>query len=124
MEENKKFICIRCPRGCEIATTLDGYSITHIEGNVCRLGEEYVKSEISDPRRALTSTVKVKNGKYPLAPVWSSAPIPKDKILDVMKLIREVEIEAPVEIDRKVLSDVLGTGIDILVSGFVAQKSL
>ena len=60
MEENKKFICIRCPRGCEIATTLDGYSITHIEGNVCRLGEEYVKSEISDPRRALTSTVKVK----------------------------------------------------------------
>ncbi len=118
-KKEQKFICIRCPRGCEITTTLDGYSIDKIEGNICKMGAEYVENEIKDPRRVITSTVKVKNGKFPLVPVWTDKAIPKEKIFDLMKELRKVEIEAPVEIDRIILRDVFNTGVNVVTSGKV-----
>src|SRR4030042_5014806 len=99
MKREKKFICVRCPRGCEIQTTIDGYEIVHIEGNVCKLGREYVNDEITDPKRIITTTIKVKNGKSPLVPVWTDNPVHKDKIFDLMKILREIELDAPVKID-------------------------
>lgn len=121
-EKKINVICVRCPRGCEIATTIDGYSIVSIEGNVCKLGGDYVKDEITDPKRIVTTTVKVKNGKYPLVPVWTPEPIQKDKIFALMKMLRDVELEAPVKIDRIVLKDIFGTGIDVVSSGCVEAK--
>src|SRR4030042_4261164 len=120
-KEIKKFICIRCPRGCEITTTLDGYTINEIKGNVCKLGTSYVENEVKDPRRIITTTVKVKNGKFPLAPVWTKEPIPKDYVFDLMDELRKVELEAPVKIDQIVLKDFNKTGVDIVASGKVER---
>jgi CxxC motif-containing protein len=117
----KKFICIRCPRGCEISTTIDGYTIDIIEGNVCKMGVEYVESEIKDPRRIITTTVKVKNGKFPLVPVWTVQPVPKDKIFPLMKELRKIELKAPINIDKIILKNVLNTGIDIITSGIITS---
>ena len=119
----KKLICIRCPRGCEISTTLDGYTISEIKGNVCKMGIEYVESEVKDPRRIITSTVKVKNGKFPLVPVWTNQPIPKDKIFSLMKELRKIELKAPVNIDEVVLKNIFSTGVDIITSGKVEVRS-
>jgi CxxC motif-containing protein len=119
----KKFICIRCPKGCEILTTLDGYTIKSIKGNVCKLGEDYVQHEVSDPRRIITTTVTVKNGIKPLVPVWSTDGIPKVKIFDLMTLLRNVELEAPVELNTLVLKNVFETGADIVTSAAV-QKNI
>lgn len=118
----KKFICIRCPRGCEIITTIDGYNIDRIEGNICKMGVEYVENEIKDPRRIVTTTVKVKNGNFPLVPVWTNQPIPKDKIFILMKELRKVELKAPVDQNMVVLKNVFGTGIDVVTSGRVKIK--
>ena len=117
----RKLICIRCPRGCEIETTIDG--IEEIKGNICKLGEEYVKNEINDPRRIITTTVRVKGGIYPLVPVWTTAPIPKDKIPGLIKLLRTVELDAPVEIDKVVIKNIFELGIDIVTSSTVAKKN-
>jgi CxxC motif-containing protein len=118
---NKKFICIRCPRGCEISTSLDGYgNILEITGNNCNLGIDYVKNEFTDPRRTLTTTIRVKNGVKPLVPVWTSSPIPKDKIFELADAIRNIIIEAPVEIGQIVLENALGLNINVVASGKVA----
>ncbi|MEW5820302.1 MAG: DUF1667 domain-containing protein [Cyanobacteriota bacterium] len=116
-----KYICIRCPRGCEIITTLDGWQIDKIEGNVCKLGLDYVKEEVNDPRRVVTSTVKVINGKHSLVPVWTTAGIPKDKIFDLMEMLREIKIEAPVDINTLVINNIFDLNIDVVTSGKVAK---
>lgn len=121
-KKEKKFICIRCPRGCEIFTTLDGYSIDKIKGNLCKMGVEYVVNEIKNPRRIVTSTVKVKNGKFPLVPVWTENSIPKEKIFDLMKELRKIEIDAPVEIDKIILKNVFNTGVNVVTSGKVQKN--
>ena len=118
-----KNICIRCPRGCEIVTTLDGYgNITHIEGNFCRLGKEYVQGEMTDPRRIVTSTVRVKNGEKPLVPVWTEKPIPKAKVLELSEALRNIVVDAPVKIGQVVMENALGLGINVITSGNVGQK--
>lgn len=119
----KKFICIRCPRGCEIITTLDGWNIDKVEGNVCKLGLEYVKDEVTNPRRVVTTTVKVKNGKHPLVPVWTTSAIPKDKIFDLMKLLSVIEVDAPVNINKPVLTNIFNLSIDVVTSNKVDKTS-
>jgi CxxC motif-containing protein len=118
----KKFICIRCPKGCEILTTLDGYAIKSIKGNVCKLGSDYVQQEIEDPRRIITTTVKVKNGIHPLVPVWTTDGIPKAKIFELMSILRSIELDAPVEPDTLILKNVFDTGVDIVTSAGVQKE--
>lgn len=121
-EEKREFVCINCPRGCEIATVLDGKSIVSLSGNICKLGVKYVEDEITDPRRVVTSTVRVRGGNMPLAPVWTEHAIPKGMILRLADELRKVEIDAPVRCGDVVLTDVFGTGINVLASGEVAVK--
>jgi CxxC motif-containing protein len=116
MALKRKLTCIRCPTGCEILTTLDGYEIMEIEGNACKLGEEYVRAELKDPRRVITSLVKVRNGRHPVCPVWTSTPVPKNRIPEILNLLRTIEIEAPIASGQVIIRNVLGTGSDIIAS--------
>jgi CxxC motif-containing protein len=115
-EETTKIICITCPMGCTLEVTHEGKTITKVEGEQCKRGKEYAQAELTDPRRMVTSTVKVKGGVHPLVPVYTAAPIPKPKIFDLLAELRKVELRAPVEIGQKVLENALGTGIDVLAS--------
>jgi CxxC motif-containing protein len=118
--QEKKFICIRCPRGCEILTSLDGYgAITEIHGNVCKLGRDYVQAELTDPRRTLTTTVRVRHGRHPLVPVWTAQPVPKERVLELADVLRGITLEAPVTLDQVVLENALGLDIDVVASGSV-----
>ena len=115
-EETTKIICITCPMGCTLEVTHDGKTITKVEGEQCKRGKEYAQAELTDPRRMVTSTVKVKGGVHPLVPVYTAAPIPKPKIFDLLAELRNVELRAPVKIGQKVLENALDTGIDVLAS--------
>ena len=116
MEELKKLICISCPKGCTLDVTVDGKTVLKVDGETCKQGIDYAKGEIADPRRMIASTVRVKHGFHPLVPVYTSMPIPKGGINDVLEELRKVELTAPVEIGTVVLKDVLGTGIDVITS--------
>ncbi len=113
----RKYICIRCPQGCEVTTTLDGNgAITEITGNSCKLGIDYVKAESTDPRRTLTTTVMVEGGRHPLCPVWTEKPIPKDKILKAADELRGIKLKAPVMANQIILENIAGTGINVIAS--------
>jgi CxxC motif-containing protein len=64
----------------------------------------------------VATTVSVKGGVHPLMPVYTSAPFPKPRIPELLKLLRTVELAAPVALDQPVLQNVLGTGIDVHAS--------
>ncbi|MCD6552613.1 MAG: molybdopterin oxidoreductase [Chloroflexi bacterium] len=115
-EETTKLICITCPVGCELTVTHEGKKVLKVEGNQCKLGIEYAKQEISEPRRMIITTVRVKGGFHPLVPVRSAEPVPKEKIFPILKELRKVELEAPIEMHQVVLENALGTGVDVVTS--------
>jgi CxxC motif-containing protein len=114
--ETTKLICITCPVGCELTVTHEGKEVLEVEGNQCKLGIEYASQEIFAPRRMIITTVRVKGGFHPLVPVRSAESVPKEKIFPILKELRKVELEAPVEIHQVVLENALDTGVDVVTS--------
>lgn len=119
----KEFTCIICPNGCEIeAEIMENGAIGEITGAGCAGGVNYVKQELTDPRRTISSSVLVKGGELPLVSVRLNKAIPKDRIFDVMAEIRKVTLTAPVQAGTVVIADVLGLGSDVIVTKHVACK--
>ena len=115
-EETTKLICITCPVGCALDVTHDGETILNVDGNACKRGIDYAKQELTDPRRMVTTTVRVKGGLHPLLPVYTSAPIPKPRVFDLLRKIRQVEVEAPVKMGQVILSNDVETDVNVLAS--------
>lgn len=108
----KEFICIVCPRGCHISVDEN----MNVTGNTCPRGKEYAINEMTHPTRMITSTVAIESPELRRLPVMTSAPIPKDRIFDVMEEINKVRAKAPVKIHDVVISNVLGLGVDIIAT--------
>lgn len=105
----KQLICIICPRGCTLNATV-GDDIK-VSGNACPKGEKYAVDELTNPLRTVTSTVRVKNIPLTMVSVKTKDPIPKGKTAEVMKKIREAEVEAPVKMGDVIISDLFGTDV-------------
>ena len=114
----KSLICVSCPLGCLIEVEIENGEVVAVTGNTCKRGDAYARAEITNPVRSLTTSVKVENGMYAVAPVKSSGPVPKNKMFDCMKEINAVTINAPVKIGDVVIENILGLGVDIVATNF------
>ena len=108
-------ICINCPRGCHLSVEKVGDEI-RAEGNACPRGHTYAVSELTNPLRTLTTTVEIKSDTQMRLPVISSAPLPKGRIMEAMKALKDVKVEVPVHMGDPVYKNILDLGIDILAS--------
>lgn len=115
MQINEKIICITCPKGCTLDVTREGQTVIKVSAG-CKRGKEYVQRELTDPRRMVATTVRVRGGVHPLLPVATAAPFPKPRIFELMDALRALELPAPVQNGQMVLENALGTGIDIIAS--------
>ena len=113
----KEIICIMCPKGCRL-TVDDELNVT---GNTCPRGITYGKQEVTDPRRYLTSTVKVENSAYRRLPVISSGDLPKDRVNDVVKFLDTVTVTPPVMVKQVIVENVLGLGVDIVATRTIKE---
>jgi len=113
--------CVICPEGCRISVKKSGleYSIT---GNKCPRGKEYALNELVMPRRILTTSVKVLNGKLPLASVKTTGPIDRAVILEKMNMISRIAVEAPVEIGDVLIDDIDGEGTSLVATRPVGRS--
>ena len=102
--------CIVCPRGCTMTAEVNGDTVT-VTGNACDRGAKHAIGECTNPVRSLTSTVRVSNREDTMVSVKSAAPVPKDKMFEIMDMIRAAAVEAPVKIGDVILRDVYGTQI-------------
>ncbi len=117
----KIFTCIVCPNGCDVTAHLaaDG-TIERCEGQLCPRGADYVRQELTDPRRNIASSVLVRGGEAPITSVRLTGVIPKGKIFAVMAQINAQSIAAPAKIGDVVIANVLGLGVDVIVTKHVA----
>ena len=89
---------------------IEGDQIT-VAGNACPRGRQHAIGECTNPVRSLTSIVRVSNREDTMVSVKSASPVPKEKMFEIMQMIRAASVEAPVAIGDVILSDVFGTNI-------------
>lgn len=111
----EKVICVTCPKGCTLEVTRDGNTVVSVV-NGCKRGHEYAQQELTDPRRMVATSVRVKGGLHPLLPVYTSSPFPKPRISELLAILRDIEVDAPIDLDDVVLQNALDTGINIQAS--------
>ncbi len=112
----KSLICVACPLGCPIEVEIENGEVVTVTGNTCKRGDSYARTEITNPMRSLTTSVKVEDGVHPVVPVKSAGPVPKDKMFDCMEEINKAVIKAPVKIGDVVIENICGTGVDIVAT--------
>ena len=106
----RKLTCIICPRGCQLTVTGEADSLT-VTGQACPRGQVYGINEVSNPVRTITSIVRVENREDCMVSVKTEQPVPKDKIFEVMALIRGTTVTAPVKIGDVIIDGVYGTQV-------------
>ena len=106
----RKLTCIICPRGCQLTVTGEADSLT-VTGQACPRGQVYGINEVSNPVRTITSIVRVENREDCMVSVKTEQPVPKDKIFEVMALIRGTTVTAPVKIGDVIIDGVCGTQV-------------
>ena len=116
MTETRELICINCPLGCGLTVTIKDGEVEKVQGNTCPKGEAYGRKEVPNPTRIVTSIVKVTGGVLPVVSVKTASDIPKEKIMDCARVLKEVEVQAPVSIGDVVLEDVCGTGVPMIAT--------
>ena len=105
-----EMVCIVCPNGCRLTVTQDGDEI-NVQGATCKKGVEFGKTELTAPTRSLNSTVDTVFTDMPRLPVKTDREIPKEKLLDAMKIIRDAKVTERLSIGDTVISDVYGANI-------------
>ena len=114
--ENRDLICIGCPLGCPLTVTIENGEVTEVKGNTCPKGDAYARKEVTNPTRIVTSSVRVKGGDRVSVSCKTKSDIPKSKIFDVARALRDVEAQAPVAIGDVLVEDVAGTGVQIVAT--------
>lgn len=115
MEE--KMTCIVCPRGCEL-TIVNAEDVSKMEvfNHLCIRGKHFAIKEKTNPMRTITATVKINDGKQNRLPVRTDGEIPKKVYMDIVDIINNIELKAPVKREDIIIENVLDTGINIIAT--------
>lgn len=117
--EKRELICIGCPMGCPLTVELEDGQVMNVAGFTCKRGDVYARKEVTNPTRIVTSTVKVEGGSADMVSVKTKEDIPKGKIFECVRALKDVTVQAPVHIGDVILADVAGTGVDIVATKHV-----
>ncbi len=119
----KNIICVACPMGCPVTVEMsDNGEIISVTGNTCKRGDTYARTECTNPVRSLATTVKVNGGIYNVVPCKSAGSLPKDKIMECMKIINGTLVDAPVSLGDILVKNILDTGVNIVATNHCPEK--
>jgi CxxC motif-containing protein len=116
MTTRAHYLCIECPLGCRMEVEAEEGEIVEVRGFTCKRGKEYAAREHTDPRRLVSTTVRVVNGIWPRLPVKTSAAIAKPRVADVCRALRTVHVVAPVVAGDLIVANILDSGADIVAT--------
>ena len=103
--------CIGCPVGCGGEVVVEAGAVVEMRGFTCDKGLAYAAEEVVAPKRMVTTTVRVTGGSLAYLPVVSERAVPKGAMIDCIRLLRAVEVAAPIAADQVIVADALGLGI-------------
>ncbi len=115
--DKRELICIGCPVGCQLTAQGEGDSLT-ITGNLCKIGKDYGIKECTDPRRIITTSLKIKNedGTVSMVSVKTNSDVPKNRIFDCLEEIKRYVPQGEIKIGQVVIENILGLGADIVAT--------
>ena len=117
----RQLTCIGCPMGCPLIVTMEDGVVASVTGNTCPRGDAYARKEVTAPTRIVTSTVRVTGGTLAMVSCKTRSDIPKGKIFDVVRALKDVEVPAPITIGQVLAENVAGTGVDIIATKNIAH---
>jgi CxxC motif-containing protein len=118
-----EIVCVQCPMGCKLKITMDEENkISDIAGYTCERGRQYAVQEVTDPKRIIPSSIKVVNGELELVSVKTDRPVSKKLIPEIMIIIKNSMVTAPVKVGQVLVKNILGTGADIVATRQVNSK--
>ena len=117
----RELICINCPLGCRLSVDDSNTADIKVTGNTCPRGVKYAVSEVTAPKRMVTSSVPVVGSTFSRVSVKTNNPIPKEKIFDVLKLIKTVKATAPISIGDILYKNICD-GVDLISTSVATKK--
>ncbi|MBF0359857.1 MAG: DUF1667 domain-containing protein [Oligoflexia bacterium] len=121
--DKRELICIICPTSCKIQVTFDDEgNLSEVEGFRCKRGENYVKEEVVDPKRTLTTIIRVVDGEITMCPVKTSIAIPKEILGDMTLNVSKLFAHAPIKVGDVIVKNIMGTGADIVATREICKK--
>ena len=116
--EKRILTCIGCPMGCRLKVTLEKGAFAGVTGNTCKNGARYAQKEVTDPRRIVTTTVRVEGSRENACtvPCKTAQDVPKGLIFAVMQDAAAVVATAPVRIGDVLMEDAGGTGVSLIAT--------
>lgn len=111
-----KLICISCPVGCRMNVEKDENGEIKVTGNSCKRGVKYAIDEYTDPKRMVTTSVRVDGGIYPMVSVKTNKPIKKGEVNKLLTKLKKIKIKAPIEIGDVILGDIAGSDADVVAT--------
>ena len=119
----RRVSCIVCPMSCAGEVEIADGQVVRMVGFTCERGKAYAKSEVTAPKRVLTTTVKLHGGALRLLPVVSKQPLPKEEIAACVRCLAATEVQAPVKDGDVIVHDIRGLGVDIVAARDVKKSS-
>jgi len=111
----RELTCIGCPMGCQISVDLQYGTVVSVTGNECPRGDRYARQECIAPERMVTSLMIADFTHAPVS-VKTLKPIPKGKIQDCLREIRNTHPGLPIRSGDILITDVAGTGVPVVAT--------
>lgn len=106
-------MCQGCTLGCSIKV-YESKGEVLVEGNLCKRGEQYGKTEYVKPYRTIIYKVKVRDGDFKTVPVKTDREVMREDIYKVMKELKQIELDAPLNIGEVVLENIANTPVNVV----------
>lgn len=94
---------------------IESDAVTNVTGNMCKRGRLYAEQEATAPVRMLTGNMRAKGCSTPFS-VISDRPIPKSRLLDCAKELKQHNPSPPIAMGDVVIEDILETGCNIIAT--------
>jgi len=111
-----RLTCVLCPVGCELEVRKDEAGELDVQGNQCDKGLPFAVEEILHPKRNLATSVPVRGTEAKMVSVRLSDRVPREMIFPVLAEIAKLRPEVPVRRGQVLITDVLGTGVDVIAT--------
>lgn len=122
----KNLVCIVCPNGCQVEALVEEtpeLKVLEVKGCTCEKGKDWVEQEIINPMRTIASSMGVDQGSFKLVSVRTDVAIPLGKIFDIMAVIKQHRVKAPVFIGDKLIEHPAGVPCNIIATRNVSYIS-
>ncbi len=82
--------CIVCPNGCQVKWDMEKQEYI---GNKCTRGAEFAEQERTDPKRIITTTVRVRSEIQPLVAVRTAEAVNREDMFSIIEKVRDLSVE-------------------------------